>query len=451
MTDFLKIITLLALLVCASARAGDSSSVDENALFADTVSIAPQKGLVDTAHMKDATEKKGTSIGGDVTVASIGATNRDFLTHARLRNTAISDLLVGSLDLDARLIEGTKVFGNLEVDYVPSLDSAQVYSVFMRELFLDFNANRHAYFRIGKQVLQWGTCFFWNPTDLINVERKPFIDKIGSREGTLGAKIHVPFTTKYNLYAFLDMHSATRADSLALSVKGEYLVGATEMALSAWGKRGKPLVLGYAISTRALGLDITGEATVSNGNVMPHIALQDSALTFDTLRNGVIPRVSAGVSRSFDFMGFHDALTVEAEGFYNGSGYWDNVFADTNHYPVAGSIASLPAGLPVPQPRVTKAQFLLASGLYDANYHSPYYAAVFIGISRFILSDLTFNVNGIMNISQRCGIVTGSVAYTTLSNLTLGAMIIGYAGPQGTEYTFPGESLTLRLTADVRF
>ncbi len=448
MTGFKRTVLSVALATCGAAAAGDSIAVDENALFADTVSIVPQKGLVDTAHMKDATETKSTNIGGEVIVASIGSANEDFLTHTRLGNTAVTNMLVGSVDLDARLIEGTKVFGNLETDYVPSLDSAQMYSIYLRELFLDFNADRRVYFRIGQQVLQWGTCFFWNPTDLVNVEKKPFIDKIGSQEGTLGGRIHMPFSTTANLYAFVDLHSATRADSIALSVKGEYLIGGTEMALSAWGKRGKPIVLGYSLSTRALGLDITGEAAVSNGNVMPHIAVHDSALGFDTLRNGVEPRVCIGASRSFDFMGFHDALTVEAEGFYNGSGYTRNVFADTTHYPVAGAFSS-PS--PVPPPRLTQAQFLLASGLYDANYHSPYYAALFIGISRFVLSELTFNVNGIMNISQNCGIVTGSIAYTTLSNLTLGATLIGYLGPTGTEYTYYGQSMALRLTADVRF
>jgi hypothetical protein len=370
--------------------------------------------------------------------------NRQFFDHARLSNTSLTNFLVGSIELDSRLASGTKVFGDLEVDYVPSLDSSQKYSLFLRELFMDVNVNRRAYFRMGKQVLQWGRCYFWNPTDLINVERKPFVDKIGSREGTFGAKMHVPFGTTYNVYAFLDLHSASRADSVALSVKGEYLVGGTEMALSAWGKRGRPVVLGYDISTRALGLDISGEVSVSNGAVMPMVATRDSTLFLDTVENRIVPRISAGIGRSFDFMGFHDALTVQVEAFYNDAGYWDNLFADTAHYRIDGTPGSA-------APHVTKSQFLLASGLYDANYHSPYYAALFMGISRFLLSDLTFSVNGIMNIRQQCGIVSGSIGYTTLGNLTVGLTVIGYIGDDNTEYTFGGQSAALRLTADVRF
>ena len=444
-------IILSILIVCFTLKAADPA-VDENALFSDTSSVVSEKTFADTQKIKDPSEKKGTSVGGDIIAASLASANRDFLKHYRLSNTSIANLLVGSVELDSRLPNETKVFGNLEVDYMPALDSLTRYSLSLRELFLDVNANRRAYFRIGKQVLQWGRCYFWNPTDLVNVERKTFIEKIGSREGVLGARAHVPFGTVANIYGFLDLHSATRVDSLALSVKGEYLLGGTEMALSAWGKRGKPVVLGYDISTHVLGIDISGELSVSNGDVKPRIALRDSLLWVDTVKNGVTPRISLGISRPFDFMGFHDALLVEVEGFYNGGGYSENIFADTARYGIAGYVPQMgPAGVPIPQPRITKSEYLLGSGLYDANYHSPYYAALFVGISRFLISDLTFSINGIMNISQLCGIVTGSIGYTTLSNLTIGAMIIGYVGKERTEYTFPGQSMTLRLTADVRF
>jgi hypothetical protein len=451
MIDFGKNVSLLTLLIFTSLRAGEPA-VDENALFADTTSLVAASTLADTQKIKDPSEKRGTTVGGEIIAASVVSANRDFLTHYRLANTSITNLLVGSVEVDARLPNETKVYGNLEVDYFPAFDSTNRYAISLRELFLDVNANRRAYFRIGKQVLQWGRCYFWNPTDLVNVERKTFIEKIGAREGVLGAKAHVPFGTVANLYGFLDLHSATRVDSLALSLKGEFLFGATEMALSAWGKRGKPIVVGYDISTRLLGIDISGEASVANGDVMPRIAVRDSLLYVDTVKNGVTPRISLGISRSFDFMGFHNALLVEVEGFYNGGGYSENIFADTARYGIAGYVPQTgPGGIPMPQPHLTRSEFLFGSGLYDANYHSPYYAALFIGISRFLISDLAFNVNGLMNIAQRCGIVTGSIGYTTLGNLTIGATLIGYVGPEKTEYTFLGQSMALRLTADVRF
>ena len=391
----MTLVQLFAVAAFGTAIAADSSQVDENALFADTTTLVAEKTYSDTQKIKDPSERTGTSIGGDVTVAPMLFSNREFLSHPTLSNTGLLNFLVGSFQIDSRLQNGSKVFGDGEIDYVPALDSLDRYSLYLRELFMDVNVNRLAYFRMGKQVLQWGQCYFWNPTDLINVEKKPFIDKLGSREGTLGAKAHVPFGTTYNFYAFLDLHSATRADSMALSVKGEYLVGGTEMALSAWGKRGRPVVLGYDLSTHVLGFDLTGEASVSDGAVNPLVASRDSTLFLDTIKNKIVPRISAGIGRSLDFMGFHDALTVEAEAFYNDAGYSQNIFADTAHYSLGGFAPPQP-GSPAPPVRVTKEQFLLSSGLYDANYHSPYYAALFIGVSRFLLSDLTFSLNGII-------------------------------------------------------
>jgi hypothetical protein len=52
-------------------------SVDENALFADTTTLSQQKGLVDSVHLKDATEQKATAISGDITAAATASELRD--------------------------------------------------------------------------------------------------------------------------------------------------------------------------------------------------------------------------------------------------------------------------------------------------------------------------------------------------------------------------------------
>jgi hypothetical protein len=127
-------------------------AIDENALFADTATVIQQKGLVDSSHMKDATEKKGTSVGGEVIAAATGVATRDWLFNGHNTNdTYLASLLVGNLLLDARLLDNVKAFGNAEVDYSPSADTI---SVALRELFMDANINRKVYFRAGKQVLQ---------------------------------------------------------------------------------------------------------------------------------------------------------------------------------------------------------------------------------------------------------------------------------------------------------
>lgn len=433
---------------------------DENALFSDTATIvALDSGSVVT-EKANVTEKVRTSIGGEVTGASEIVTTRKFMDKPQLSNTAMLNRLVGSLTLDSRLQNDTKVFGNLEVNYYPGFDTSNVlyhssrikesYSLYLRELFLDFNFNRAAYFRIGKQVLQWGRCYFWNPTDLINVEKNSFVEKIGSREGVYGARLHVPFGTTANLYSFVNMQSVNRIDSLSATVKFEYLLGRNEMALSVWGKRGKPVVLGYDISTRLGELDINGEISLTTGgDFTASITQRDSSLFVEEVSDGVTPRLSLSVGRSFGFMGFPNAMTINLEGFYNGGGYEGNLFRDTSRYVInADRFKSLSYEM---KPRATKTEVLFEGNLYEPNYHSRYYVALFINVSRLFLSGLSCNLAGIVNVEQASSMITGTFSYNMLNNVTISSTLTGYIGEKNTEYTLYDQLLGLRLAASVGF
>jgi hypothetical protein len=425
-------------------------AIDENALFADTATVVAQKGLVDSAHMKDATEKKGTSIGGEVIAAATGVATRNWLYNGHhATDTYLGSLLVGNLLLDARLLDNVKAYANAEVDYSPSSDTT---GVALRELFMDANINRKLYFRAGKQVLQWGRCFLWNPTDLINVEKKPFIEKIGSREGTYGLRVHAPFGTKMNLYSFVNLNSVDRVDKTAAAAKFEFLAGGTEMAFSLWGKENRPPVAGYDFSTQAFNINVYGEAAVSKGNNTPVMKESSGMLYVDSLTYGWIPRVSIGLNRTFDFFDIKDGISVGAEVFYNGGGYSGNVFANDTIYRYRDSVmVAIPNIAPVKVGAGDKKTFLIYNGLYEPNYHSRYYAAIFTGINRFLLSDLTLNINALANLEQRCGVLSGSFSYTTLSNLTFGITVDGYLGAANTEYTFWGGAWDARLSVGVRF
>ncbi len=442
---------------CAGSLVAQSSDIDEKALFSDTVSVVANKPI-EESKTKD---KTGTAIGGTLNAAELVGANRDYLDNRTLANTSMLSMLVGSVTLDSRLQNDTKVFGNLETDYMPGFDTLSTsmykslgltgpYAIYLRELFMDFNVNRSAYFRVGKQVLQWGRCFFWNPTDFINVEKKSFVEKIGSREGTYGAKLHIPFGTTANVYSFVNMNSVNRIDSISGCAKFEYLFGGTEMALSIWGKRNRPVIFGYDVSSRVAGLDVSGELSVtSGGDVVPHLKQRDASLYVEAADNTPLPRLCVGIGKSFGFLGFPDACSFTLEAFYNGAGYEGNIFSDTTHYIVrAGKYADMPDEL---KPRATKTEVLVAGNMYDQNYHSRYYAAFFFGISRFFVSDLGCNVNAIMNIEQKCATATFSLSYAMLNNVSLGATLIGYFGDKNTEYTLSGQSAALRINVDVGF
>ncbi len=449
MNRLIKAIMVISALT-SPAWTADSMSVDENALFSDTATVVPQKGMVDSAHMKDATEKKGTSIGGSVIAAATGVATRNWRTGYHMSDTYLTSLLVGNLLLDARLLDNVKAFANAEVDYSPSSDTI---GVDLREMFMDANINKQIYFRAGKQVLQWGRCYLWNPTDLINVEKKMFIEKIGSREGTYGLRVHAPFGTAMNLYSFVDLNSVSRLDQTAATAKFEFLAGGTEMAFSLWGKENRPPVAGYDFSTQVFNINIYGEASVSNGNNTPMMAkAPDSVLYIDTFSTGWTARVSIGFNRLFDFFDIKDGISIGAEAFYNGGGYSNNKFQDTTKYPFREPVTYvIPHVGSTTLARGTMAQFLLANNLYEPNYLSHYYAAIFTGINRFLLSDMTLNLNALMNLEQESGVISLSFGYTTLSNLTFGITADAYLGGNNTEYTYMNSAWDTRISLGVAF
>lgn len=450
---------LFLLLLCASVAA-QLDEFDENALFSDTAMIEVHDTNSVPVEKASIVEKLRTSIGGEIIGASEIVSTREFTDEPGLNNTFMLNRLVGSVTLDSRLQNDTKVFGNLEVNYFPGFDSSNVmyrasgiednYSLYLREFFMDFNFNRSVYFRIGKQVLQWGRCYFWNPTDLINVERNSFVEKIGSREGVYGARLHVPFGTIANIYSFVNIQTVNRIDSIAGTVKFEYLLGRSEMALSVWGKRGKPVVLGYDISSRVWDLDVKGEISLTTGgDFQASIKQRDSSLFVEEISSGATPRLSLSVGRSFGFMGFPNALMINLEGYYNGGGYKGNMFRDTSRYVIhADRFKSLSYE---EKPRATKTEVLLEGNLYEPNYHSRYYAALFVNISRLFLSGLTCNLAGIVNIEQASSMVTGTFAYTMLNNVTISTTLTGYIGEKNTEYTMFDQLLGLRILASVSF
>ena len=207
-----KIITLFLLLsIVPCVFAGDA--VDENELFGDPDGgIEPrQEATTDAAGLE-----KTTRLSGEITSAVI---------HSEVNASTSSQLaayVLGNLFLDVRLKNDIKAMVNLEASYI---GSSKTTLVNIREFFFDFNIRRKAYFRTGKQVLQWGRCYFWNPTDLLNVEKKSFIQKIGYREGAYGIKAHIPFGTQYNIYGFIDTGNAQESRDAAVAGKFEFLAG----------------------------------------------------------------------------------------------------------------------------------------------------------------------------------------------------------------------------------
>lgn len=357
----MKILFLIFIVfVCLNTYAQEK--IDENALFPN-----PEIGIGTIDNKPPEEEKKSVGFSGEIT--SVINNNQ---------NNQLSSYILGNFLIDARLKKGTKGFTSIEAKYSAESDTTDFT---LKELFLDFNIKNKVYFRTGKQVLQWGRCYLWNPTDLVNIEKKTFEKKIGAREGAYGIKMHIPFGTKLNIYSFIDTWKAQDIDSTAVTSKVEFLVGNTEMAFAVWGKKGFKPVYGYDFSTRLFKIDTYGE-----------LAASQSRDKWDS-------EASIGFNKSFDFRDVNDRITTRCEFYYN-----------TNHY-----------------------------------------AALFTSYKKFIISDLTLNMNLMGNLDDHSSILSSDVNYQDLTDFNIGLTVYSYLGPPNREYTPSGNGASTQLTVGIVF
>lgn len=417
-----------------------AQEINEDELFSDTALILVDSSIMVTASTKlDGLDSTVVSFSGQVTsVAAVRLKEQWFSTLER-QYIAPSSMMLSNCFFDIRLPFNVKSFADAETHYVPGVENGLTLT--MPELFLDLNIARRAYFRMGKQVLQWGRGYFWNPTDLVNVESKSFIPKIGSREGTYGIKVHIPFGTTWNIYGFLDMNELGSVDSMAGAARLELLVGGTEMGMALWSKRFKDPVFGFDFSRTVFTVSVTGEMSVTRGTnyIIPdvkHSSLLNKSgrgapLVFTNAGSSPVVRLSAGLMRMFDVLDVDDRMTVVTEFYYNGAGLGGNIFEE---YALNEAIGQL-------GPSVMTMDLSLAK----------YYGAFFVTVNKFLLSEMSLQCNGMANFNQQCAVLAAGVTYATLHNLSIGALCIAHVGPKVSEYTLMGRDATVRVTAGVIF
>ncbi len=439
--------------------------IDENALFADSSSVVDSTKVVNSQSAKAGTEEKNSvAFSGNLYDYADPALSRTWFRNPDLHDATFTTRIVGNGFIDARLVGGAKAFADLEGSYVPTPsyasldpgnfgkpDSGLVFD--MPEVFVDANINKSIYFRLGRQVLQWGPCNLWNPTDLVNVQNKTFLTLEGQREGSYGLKIHIPYKTLFNFYTFIDANNASTADSLAVAAKAEFLVGRTEMALSGWGKEGEKPVGGFDITSQLFNVQIAGEVSLRNGTNIPGLKKTTDS-TWDTTMLGDqwFPRACLSLTKFFPLGGVADRLTLNANFYYNGSGSSANIFND----PVLGKdLAALMTGAITPQQLPPAMQWLAnpsaLSNLYIPNSYSKYYAAVFGSVSQFIIDPMTFSCNAIGNLQQKSFVVSTGINYHSLNNFVFGISLNAFLGPTNTEYTFSGNALMAQVTTGIIF
>ena len=442
----------LAVVLCVSFPLFAQDEFDENAMFGDTSSVVDSAKVINTeAAVAAFKEEKRVGWSGEVNAWLTPSVSRTWLSHPNDSTISFPSRIVGNGLLDIRLLKGVKAFADLQAAWLPapSFDMALSSGAFgldssgaqfnLPEFFVDANYNNIVYVRAGKQVLQWGRCFLWNPTDFVNVEKKTFFQRMGHREGASGLKMHIPYKTLFNFYSFVDLGEVNYADEAAVSAKAEVLVGRTEMAVSARGKRKQDPIFGFDISTQLFEVQISGEAALRSGKDMISLDMSDTTIT--DMGDNWIPRASVNLMKFFPLNGVADRLMVSTEFYYNHTGYDPNIFSGglIDYQKIIGTLLMKGNDL----------ETILS--LYEPNSYSKYYAMLSASVSRFILDDMTLALSAVGNLNQRCAMLSGGVTYTSLHDFTLSANLNGFVGKKNTEYTFTDQGLTAQIRVGLIF
>ena len=444
---------LIFLLLAGIGFSEDAIDLDEDDFF-DSIDVEAAEGEAEVEDINAEIDKEMVGLSGNLEATSSYTMSRDFFDGLEdWDDNILSHMVVGDFLIDIRLKKGFRAFMDLNIGYLtngsPIVHEYTVLSsgmppeitpfttlivteemttlIGIKEIFLDFNIANVVYFRAGKQVLQWGRGYLWNPTDLINIDRRSFSNMNALREGVFGLRTDIVFVHEFHLYTFLDLHAVDKISETAFAARAEFLAGTIEFGVSSWFKNEKIPVFGADISIPIFwDISMTAEGSVSWGDNTGKMATDGST---SLIRDELVPKIAAGFMKKFDFMDVYDRIIVNAEFYYNHVGYDDNMFETLD-----------PALLP---------DFL--AGYYQSGNYGKYYGALFVTVNEFIRKDMIFSISGMGNFSDLSFIVMPSVGIIPVDNFTLTFTAASYIGPDNREYTMSINPSTFAIGNNMLF
>jgi hypothetical protein len=224
------------------------------------------------------------------------------------------------LYFDSRLRDDVRAYIKLRGDYSPTLginpytlEEIEETSVGLEEAKLMFNVGKSVFFTIGKQKLKWGSGKFWNPTDVMNNERRNLMYNEDVRLGLNMIKTHVPVGSA-NFYLVNRIEGSNDPGLIQHALRAEVPVGTAELAATASFLKGEKPVFGVDLSTALWELDFHAEAAHTQGSSRTYY---DGGAHSDPSRQ--LTNFMTGLSYDYKYSD-QDALTVSVEYFRNGAG-----------------------------------------------------------------------------------------------------------------------------------
>ena len=146
------------------------------------------------------------------------------------------------------------------------------------------------------------------------------------------------------------------------------------------------------------------------------------------LTNEWIPKFTFGISRSFDLFDVEDRVSLTLETYYNGAGY-TNLNLDTK----------------------ARQQVFFQGGYYHPGEMGQWYGACFLNIRELILSELSGNLNTVVNFTDGSALITSGLTYVPIDHFTLSLGLTGAIGEDNREYTLSANGLKTDLSVGIIF
>lgn len=226
--------------------------------------------------------------------------------------------------------------------------------VVLDQLWLRFDAEKVAFFTVGKQHVKWGTGRFWNPTDYLHAVRRDPLAVFDARTGTTMVRVQVPWERlgwSFETMAILEPLTPS-ADTGALdptaargaaasqagtvggvggAARAQIVLGPSELGLGAVLQRGHDPRFAVDASVGVSELDFYTEAALKTGTEVPVFRPRPGATVATPLvqryepyaPDGLTPAITAGVRWEHKYSD-EDSFELGGEYFYNRAGYDDS-------------------------------------------------------------------------------------------------------------------------------
>lgn len=280
----------------------------------------------------------------------------------------------------------------------------------LSELHLSFDVAKIVFFRVGNQLVSWGSSFYWSPADFINLVPTDSLASVDTRAGKPGLRVHVPFNNG-NVFLFSDfsrcIDASGNTNDLASTVSFAFRADRTFLGfntglLGAFGPS-LPTRAGLATSGKLFGLDVWLEAA----SILPLYSYDFAIAT------------SAGGEKTF---GINNEWNIRGEFFYNSAGTDDALL--------------LPLAIPVSSYEVGK-------------YHA------YLSGSRLKLlgGNSTLNLSGIVNCTDLSYKASATFGLHLPKLLPLNISVSYNGGPSQREFTLVngGSSATFGVQSILQF